>query len=96
MKNTFILILRNGPFVVSLIAVIIAGCLGLIKGVDISSLLPTLLGLYLGHRVTTAVSAHVCSVKDVDGDVNASIRDTEGIIVNNESTPSEEKEEQTK
>ena len=84
MKNTFILILRNGPFVISFISVIIVGCLGIIKGVDISGLLPTILGIYLGQKVGTTVSAHICSLKDVDGDINASIKDTEGIVDNEE------------
>jgi hypothetical protein len=78
------LMFRNGPFVVSLIAVLAIIALAFIKGTNIESLLPTVLGIYLGHKVSTGISSHWAASKDPNCDTQSVIRDTEGIEVKQE------------
>jgi hypothetical protein len=79
MKGTLNLIFRNGPFVLSFLATSIVGALALWKGTDVQTLLPAVLGLYLGHKVSTGISAHWSACKDPDADTGEAIKDVEGI-----------------
>ena len=48
----------EGSFTITLLAMGIALTLSLKKDCDINTLLPTIVGLYLGHKTTKDVSGH--------------------------------------
>ena len=70
---------RNGPYTVTLISIVVATYLSFAKDADINTLLPTLVGLYLGHKASTSVSAHFAASRDPQCDTAQVIREVEGI-----------------
>ena len=71
---------RNGPFVVVTLSIFIAAVLAFYKGTDISSVLPTLVGLYLGSKATSSVSAHIAASRDETCSTAQVIREVEGLV----------------
>ena len=70
---------RNAPLVVTLIAIMGTMILAFYKDADVNSLLPTLVGLYLGQKTSTSISAHFAASKDPNCDTREVIKDTEGL-----------------
>jgi hypothetical protein len=68
----------NRSFILCLIALV--GALGLAygKGVDVSMLVPTILGLYITGRTTEKVSAHMNARMDSDADFEKVAAMTDG------------------
>ena len=70
---------RNGAFVVTVLAIAVSTLLAFYKNLDVSSVLPTILGLYLGQKASTSVSAHFASSRDDKCDTAQVIREVEGL-----------------
>jgi len=78
-KDFFSWVSINGPFVLTFVAITGAMILAVGKDADINMLLPTLLGLYLGTKGGTSISAHWAAMKDPDADTSQIIREVEGL-----------------
>lgn len=86
LSNIFNWLSQNGAFFLSFISILGAMVLALKKDSDINSLLPTLLGLYLGHQASRAISSVVAASRDAGANTNEAIRDVEN-IKKNDPTP---------
>lgn len=77
LKAIFAWMSLNGPFILTLICIFGALGMAACKGGDLS-LLPVLLGLYLGQTGARAISAHVVAGKDPGTNTAQVIREIEG------------------
>ena len=69
----------HGPFVVTILSIFVATHLAFWKDADINTILPTILGLYLGSKATTSVSSHWAASKDDTCDTAKVIQEVEGL-----------------
>lgn len=69
---------HNGPFVLTLMAMVGTMVLAVFKDSNVNTLLPTLLGLFLGQKASTTVSAHLAASKDPGCNTAQVIRELEG------------------
>ena len=81
---------KNAPYSLSMTALLIVAGLAFFKDCDASTTLPTLVGLFLGHAATRAVSSHWASSKDDKSDTTQVIREVEGLV--DVKTTTEEKQ----
>jgi len=56
----------HGAYTVTILAMLISAYLAVMKDADINSLLPTLIGLFLTHTASRAISSHWAASKDKD------------------------------
>lgn len=69
---------KNSAFVLTFMAMTGAMLLALSKDADVNTLLPTLLGLFLGQRAGTSAAAFMAAAKDEKCDTRKVINDLEG------------------
>ena len=78
---------KNGAFFVTVLTVLLVAGLAFFKGVDASSTLPALVGLFLGQTATRAVSSHFAASRDPQCDTAKIIREVEGLAPNKQEAP---------
>lgn len=66
-------------FILTLISVIGSLALAFTKGVDITIMLPTILGLYLGAKAGVAANSHWAASKDNNSNTELVIKNTDNI-----------------
>jgi hypothetical protein len=71
-------------FILAFTAVIGSLILCYLKGIDITFLLPSLVGTYIAGRTVEKASAHWATMKDPDGDIEKVIQALEGKDVKGE------------
>ena len=71
---------KNGAFSLTLISIGVIAHLAYSKGYDLSSTLPTVLGLFLGQTTSRAISSHWAASKDPNSDSSQIIREVEGLV----------------
>lgn len=64
----------NRSFLLTLLCIVGSLTLAFVKDLDVTMLLPALLGIYVTKRATEKVSAHVNARKDVDADLSDIIK----------------------
>jgi len=79
LRDLFTWSARNGSFVLTFLGMTGAMLLAVSKDADVNTLLPTLLGLFLGQKAGTSMSAHWAASKDGSADTAQVIREIEGI-----------------
>ena len=76
---------KQGVYTVTMFSIVLAATLAYFKDCDISTTLPTLVGLYLGHCATRAVSSHWAASRDPQADTDKVIKEVEGLATEVES-----------
>lgn len=66
-------------FILTLISIAGTLLLGIIKGFDVSGVIPTILGIYIGGRSVVKSSAHWAASKDPNADTKAVVEATNDV-----------------
>jgi hypothetical protein len=78
---------HNGAYTMVMFAITIFSVLAFCKGVDISSVVPALVGLFLGQTTSRAISSHWAASRDSASNTSQVIMDIEGTTPIAKTTP---------